>query len=175
MAAPAESRAGSSTTEPSREVLAGLIERVTFHSPANGFCVLRIKASRHRDRVTVVGHAAEITLANGSPSPASGYRIGSTACSSRPPSRAPLPAFGEQVFAVIKVRVGPIAQAWPDQTVVCQIMVFLWSHGVGTARTVRICKAYANDDVPVTAENPYRLTRDIRGIGFRTADAIAAR
>ena len=60
MAAPAESRAGSSTTEPSREVLAGLIERVTFHSPANGFCVLRIKARGHRDLVTVVGHAAEI-------------------------------------------------------------------------------------------------------------------
>ena len=60
MAAPAESRAGSSTTDPSREMLAGLIERVTVHSPANGFCVLRIKARGHRDLVTVVGHAAEI-------------------------------------------------------------------------------------------------------------------
>jgi exodeoxyribonuclease V alpha subunit len=60
MAAPAESSPGSSTAEPSREVLAGLIERVTFHSPANGFCVLRIKARGHRDLVTVVGHAAEI-------------------------------------------------------------------------------------------------------------------
>ena len=41
-----------------REVLAGLIERVTYHNPENGFCVLRAKARGHRDVVTVVGHAA---------------------------------------------------------------------------------------------------------------------
>jgi len=44
-----------------REVLAGLIERVTFHNAENGFCVLRIKARGHRDLVTVVGHAASIS------------------------------------------------------------------------------------------------------------------
>ena len=44
-----------------REVLAGLIERVTFHNAANGFCVLRIKTRGHRDLVTVVGHAATIS------------------------------------------------------------------------------------------------------------------
>ena len=43
------------------EVLAGSIERVTFHNAENGFCVLRIKARGHRDLVTVVGHAAEIS------------------------------------------------------------------------------------------------------------------
>jgi hypothetical protein len=39
------------------EVLAGLVERVTFHNSDNGFCVLRAKARGHRDLVTVVGHA----------------------------------------------------------------------------------------------------------------------
>jgi exodeoxyribonuclease V alpha subunit len=43
------------------EVLAGLVERVTFHSPESGFCVLRVKARGHRDLVTVVGHAAMIS------------------------------------------------------------------------------------------------------------------
>ena len=43
------------------EVLAGLVERVTFHNSDNGFCVLRTKARGHRDLVTVVGHAAIIT------------------------------------------------------------------------------------------------------------------
>ena len=43
-----------------REVLAGLIERVTYHNVENGFCVLRAKARGHRDIVTVVGHAATI-------------------------------------------------------------------------------------------------------------------
>ena len=47
-----------STTQ---EVLAGLVERVTFHNADSGFCVLRIKARSHRDLVTVVGHAATIS------------------------------------------------------------------------------------------------------------------
>ena len=50
-------QAGSSD----REVLAGLVERVTFHNPENGFCVLRTKARGHRDLVTVVGHAALVS------------------------------------------------------------------------------------------------------------------
>ncbi len=50
-----------SAPEPStQEVLAGLVERVTFHNAENGFCVLRAKARGHRDLVTVVGHAAII-------------------------------------------------------------------------------------------------------------------
>ena len=52
-------------------------------------------------------------------------------------------------------------------------MVFLHSHGVGTARAVRIFKTYGAD--AVMTENPYRLARDIRGIGFKSADAIAMR
>ena len=47
--------------EPSaQEVLAGLVERVTYHNAENGFCVLRAKARGHRDIVTVVGYSATI-------------------------------------------------------------------------------------------------------------------
>jgi len=56
-----------------------------------------------------------------------------------------------------------------------EIMVFLHSHGVGTARAFRIYKTYGADAVQVMTENPYRLARDIRGIGFRTADAVGIR
>src|ERR1700685_3238430 len=42
------------------EVLAGVVERVTYHNDDTGFCVLRIKARGHRDLITVVGHAATI-------------------------------------------------------------------------------------------------------------------
>jgi exodeoxyribonuclease V alpha subunit len=45
----------------SQEVLAGLVERVTFHNDDSGFCVLRIKARGHRELITVVGHAATIS------------------------------------------------------------------------------------------------------------------
>src|SRR2546428_13160934 len=44
-----------------QEVLAGLVERVTFHNTENGFCVLRAKARGHRELITVVGHAAAIS------------------------------------------------------------------------------------------------------------------
>ena len=51
----------SDSTESGREVLAGLVERVTFHNEENGFAVLRVKARGKRDLVTVVGHAAVIS------------------------------------------------------------------------------------------------------------------
>ena len=54
-------------------------------------------------------------------------------------------------------------------------MLFLHSNGVGTSRAVRIYKTYGVDAVRLISENPYRLARDIRGIGFRTADQIAAK
>jgi exodeoxyribonuclease V alpha subunit len=48
-----------STVSPT-EVLAGLVDRVTFHNSENGFCVLRVKARGH-DAITVIGHAAMIS------------------------------------------------------------------------------------------------------------------
>jgi hypothetical protein len=44
-----------------QQVLAGIVERVTYHNVENGFCVLGIKARGHRDLVAVVGHAAVIS------------------------------------------------------------------------------------------------------------------
>src|SRR4051794_5712780 len=98
-------------------------------------------------------------------------------------------AFGERVFDVIEAEpgrlrevsgIGPlraerIASAWAEQKIVREIMVFLHSHGVGTARGVRIFKTYGADAIQVMSENPYRLARDIRGIGFKTAHPIAMR
>jgi exodeoxyribonuclease V alpha subunit len=98
-------------------------------------------------------------------------------------------AFGEKVFDIIEaeparlrevdgigpVRAGRIGAAWAEQMAVREIMVFLHGHGVGTARAVRIFKTYGTDAIQVMSENPYRLARDIRGIGFKTADAIAAK
>ena len=95
--------------------------------------------------------------------------------------------FGKDVFDVIEANperlrevtgIGPmraakITSAWADQKVIREIMVFLHSHTVGTARAVRIFKTYGVDAVQIMSDNPYRLARDIRGIGFRTADTIA--
>jgi exodeoxyribonuclease V alpha subunit len=96
-------------------------------------------------------------------------------------------AFGEDVFDVIETepdrlmnldglgpkRVARITSGWADQKAIREIMVFLQSHGVGTSRAVRIYKTYGADAIPLVSENPYRLARDIKGIGFKTADQVA--
>jgi exodeoxyribonuclease V alpha subunit len=98
-------------------------------------------------------------------------------------------AFGEQVFDVIEQTperlteldgIGPkrkkrVVDAWAEQKVIREIMVFLHSHGVGTARSVRIYKTYGEEAIAQVRENPYRLALDIHGIGFKTADALAQR
>jgi exodeoxyribonuclease V alpha subunit len=59
-AAPLSPGSDNTAAQPT-EVLAGSVERVTFHNAESGFCVLRIKARGQRELVTVVGHAAEIS------------------------------------------------------------------------------------------------------------------
>ncbi|WP_200305954.1 SF1B family DNA helicase RecD2 [Paracraurococcus ruber] len=200
------------------EVLAGLVERVTFHNAENGFCVLRVKARGRRDLVTVVGHAATIAagewvnaggewvndrehgqqfrarfLRTSAPTTAEGMRryLASGMIRGIGPAYAGklVGAFGEAVFEVIEasperlrevpgigpVRAGRIVAAWAEQKMVREIMVFLHQHGVGTSRAVRIFRTYGAEAIRVMTDNPYRLARDIRGIGFRTADAIAER
>ena len=201
-----------------REVLAGAVERVTFHSEESGFCVLRVKARGHRELVTVVGHAASVAagewitasgewvndrtwgpqfrsrfLKASAPTSTEGIEryLGSGMIRGIGPVYAKklVRAFCEQVFDVIEadperlrevdgigpVRAERITAAWAEQKAVREIMMFLHAHGVGTARAVRIFRTYGADAVQVMSENPYRLARDIRGIGFRTADAIAMR
>lgn len=77
-------------------------------------------------------------------------------------------AFGEKVFDIIEttpdrlrevdgigpVRAASILAAWAEQKAVREIMVFLHSHGVSTARAVRIFKTYGSDAIQVMSENP---------------------
>jgi len=206
------------STVSSTEVLAGLVDRVTFHNPENGFCVLRVKARGQRDLITVVGHAAmisagEFVQVSGSwindrthgvqfrasflkataPTTVEGIEkyLGSGMIRGIGPVYAKklVRAFGEAVFDVIEQEpdrlrevtgIGPkraerIIAGWAEQKVIREIMLFLHSNGVGTSRAVRIYKTYGADAVQLISENPYRLARDIRGIGFRTADQIAAK
>jgi exodeoxyribonuclease V alpha subunit len=79
----------------------------------------------------------------------------------------------EEVPGVGKKRRREIKASWERQKAVRGIMVFLHEHGISTARAVRIFKTYGEESLDVLRENPYRLARDIRGIGFKTADDIA--
>lgn len=198
------------------EALAGLVERVTFHNPETGFCVLRVKARGQRDLITVVGHAAMIAagefvqmsgrwtndhthglqfkagfLKASPPTTLEGIEryLGSGMIRGIGPiyARRLIKAFGEAVFELIEQQpdrlrevtgIGPkraakIIAGWAEQKVIREIMLFLHANGVGTARAVRIYKTYGTEAVRLISENPYRLARDISGIGFLTADRIA--
>jgi len=70
-------------------------------------------------------------------------------------------------------RIEMITKAWGEQKEIREIMVFLQGHGVSAAYSAKIYKHYGNESIAIVRENPYRLARDIHGIGFITADKIA--
>jgi exodeoxyribonuclease V alpha subunit len=96
-------------------------------------------------------------------------------------------AFGAQTMEIIDshperlrevpdigpVRSGVIAAAWEEQKQVKEIMLFLHSHAVSTNLAVKIYKTYADQALWVVKNDPYRLARDIYGVGFKTADKLA--
>src|SRR5262249_14696928 len=191
------------------EVLAGLVERVTFHNEENGFCVLRVKARGQRDLITILGHAAmisagEFVQASGAwqndrthgvqfrasflkiaaPTTVEGIEkyLGSGMIRGIGPvyARKLGQAFCEDVFELIEDEPGRLLEVsgmgtkraarvnpgWAEQKVIRELMLFLHSNGVSTSRAVRISKTYGADAVQLNSETPYRLARDIRGIGF---------
>jgi exodeoxyribonuclease V alpha subunit len=95
--------------------------------------------------------------------------------------------FGREVLDIIDQRsarleeiggIGPtrrrrIKEGWQEAKLVREIMTFLMSHGVSTARAFRIYKTYGEKAMARVQADPYCLARDIRGIGFKTADQIA--
>src|SRR5688572_16990171 len=208
----------SASPAPEREALAGLVERVTYHSLETGFCVLRVKVRGQRELVTVVGAAAaisagELVQASGTwvNDRTHGLQFKATFLRAAPPTTLEgiekhlasgmikgigpvhahklVQAFGEAVLDTIEqdperlrevAGIGPkraerIQNGWAEPKVIREIMLFLHSHGVGTSRAVRIFKTYGADAVQVISDNPYRLARDIRGLGFKSADQIAMR
>jgi exodeoxyribonuclease V alpha subunit len=98
--------------------------------------------------------------------------------------------FGEQTLKVIdaepqrllevhrigRIRLGRITAAWQEQKAIAEIMVFLQGLQITPALAVKIYTTYAGtDDDPmrVVRRTPYRLCRDVQGVGFVNADKIA--
>ena len=80
-----------------------------------------------------------------------------------------------QVEGIGSKRISMIKESWQKQKEVKNIMLFLQSNGVSTAYAAKIYKEYGNAAIDKVKENPFRLADDIWGIGFRTADTIAAK
>ena len=79
-----------------------------------------------------------------------------------------------EVAGIGKKRIHMIQAAWAEQKEIREVMVFLQGHGVGSGYAVKIYKQYGCQSIAAVTENPFRLAMDIRGIGFITADKIAA-
>ena len=96
-------------------------------------------------------------------------------------------AFGEATFEVIDetpqrltevpgigpVRAARIAATWAEQRQVREVMAALQSHGISTSLAARIYRRFGDESAAVIAREPYRLAREVWGIGFKTADKIA--
>jgi ATP-dependent exoDNAse (exonuclease V) alpha subunit len=80
-----------------------------------------------------------------------------------------------EVAGIGKKRIAMIAKAWDAQREIRDVMLFLQSHGVSSGYATKIFKQYGNRSIAVVKQNPYRLATDIYGIGFVTADQIAAK
>jgi exodeoxyribonuclease V alpha subunit len=199
------------------ENLAGVIERVTFHNPENGFVVLRVLV-QGRGQITVVGsmpqaRAGESIQAQGSwvNDRDRGLQFKADDIRSAPPhsregivkylgsglikgigphyAKKIVEVFGEKTLQVIDQSptfltqikgLGPrrlqrIRESWQTQKGVRDLMIFLHAHGVGAGRVARIYKTYGARSLELVRSNPYRLAADVWGIGFQTADELAAR
>jgi len=198
------------------QTLSGVVERVTYFNPENGYSVIRLTVPGQPDPVTVVGALPEVTPGESLrftgrwavhadygrqfkaetceqvlPATVEGIRryLGSGLIKGIGPRTADkiVQAFGADTLYVIdtnpqRLREVPdigrkryewITQAWEQQKAIKEVMVFLQSHGVSAGLAVKIYKQYGDDSLSVVKADPYRLARDIWGIGFRTADKIA--
>lgn len=77
------------------------------------------------------------------------------------------------VDGIGEVRLQRIRIAWEEQKEIREVMIFLQGHGVSSAYAAKIFKTYGKSSIAIVQENPYRLAKDIYGIGFKTADRIA--
>lgn len=77
------------------------------------------------------------------------------------------------VLSIGSKRAALIELAWQQQKAIKNVMIFLQGHGVSTGLAVKIYKQYGGMAEAIVKNDPYRLARDIYGVGFKTADKIA--
>lgn len=72
-----------------------------------------------------------------------------------------------------KKKIDQLKECWNEQRSIREVMVFLRAHGASPGYAQKIYKQYGNDSVEKVKENPYRLAKEVTGIGFKMADTIA--
>jgi exodeoxyribonuclease V alpha subunit len=85
------------------------------------------------------------------------------------------PTFLQEIKGMTPHKIELIRESWNKNKAVRGIVLFLYEHQIGTARAIRIYKTYGDSAIAMIKENPYRLAEDVSGVGFQTADQIAAK
>lgn len=199
------------------ERLAGIVERVTFHSPESGWSVLQVSPfGAPHTRVSVIVHQAKVFAGatmefegGWQQHPRYGEQFSATHAVERKPASAAalekylgsglirgvgprtarkivahfgsqtLGIFEDEIERLVEVRgiarrkLDSISRAWREHQAIRHVMMFLQEHGISTLFAVRIYKTYGDTAIEIVREDPYRLARDIYGIGFFSADRIA--
>ena len=78
-----------------------------------------------------------------------------------------------EVEGIGKKRIKSIREAWEEQKAVREVMMFLQTYGVTDSLCLRLVRKYGNSAKTILETDPYRIIREVKGIGFRTADKIA--
>jgi exodeoxyribonuclease V alpha subunit len=81
----------------------------------------------------------------------------------------------EEVQGIGPQRRQAIHEAWEKHKGLQELMLFLKAHDVSNAIAIKIYHAYGPDSLRILNENPYQIVKEISGIGFKTADAMALR
>jgi exodeoxyribonuclease V alpha subunit len=78
-----------------------------------------------------------------------------------------------EIEGIGKMRAKSIKLAWEEQKAVREVMMFLQTYGVTDALCLRLVRKYGNEAKTILETDPYRIIREVKGIGFKTADRIA--
>lgn len=81
----------------------------------------------------------------------------------------------EEVEGIGGKRAKQIALCWGEQKSIREVMIFLQSYGVSPLFAQKVFKTYGDQSIQKVKENPFGLARDVFGIGFKTADGLAAK
>lgn len=197
-------------------VVRGVVRRVTFRNPENGYSVIQLDAADNGGPVTVVGTCLETS--NGAhlvvrgvftTHPKFGKQLTARSITETTPSTPEgiekylgsglLPGIGEKTAARLvqefgtealdiiqreparvakipgigKKKAAAISQALAEQHGTRTIMQFLIEHNISPRLATKIRERYQSHAIELLSRDPYLLARDMRGVGFLTADTIA--
>ncbi|MCO6431702.1 MAG: ATP-dependent RecD-like DNA helicase [Deltaproteobacteria bacterium] len=204
------------TAQEHNQMLRGVVSRVTYRNPSNGYCVLQVKSAEQHDPVTVVGNFIEpriganlvirgqykehprfgrqlsaVSITEVAPTSAEGIEnyLSSGLIKGIGPktARRLVAAFGEKTLQIIHREPEKVAKlsgvgrrkaeiihkTFSEQRVTQEIIQFLVERGITPNLAHRIFDQYKQNTVEVVSKDPYLLARQLRGVGFLTADEIA--